>query len=140
MKGRVSPTDEEVRTAAEHLLAVHRDGGAYPSVSELAKHFAVNRTTFYRHFAPIAKAMLDTAGQQHTEGPKRRRPPRQDGECDQIIRRLRDENTNLRRHVELYEEHLRMLTMENAKLTEQLQQLAGITEISSRRTQESNLA
>lgn len=126
------PTDEEVRTAAEHLLAVHRDGGAYPSVSALAKQFKVNRTTFYRHFAPIATAMLDTAGQQHAEGPKRRRPPRQDDERDQIIRRLRDENTDLRRHIELYEEHLRMLTMENSKLTEQLQQLAGVTKISVR--------
>lgn len=76
--------------------------------------------------------MLDTAGQQHAEGPKRRRPPRQDDARDQVIRRLRDENTDLRRHVELYEEHLRMLTAEIAKLTEQLQQLAGVTEVSVR--------
>ncbi|MFC0107800.1 hypothetical protein [Kibdelosporangium aridum] len=49
-----------------------------------------------------------------------------------MIRRLRDENTDLRRHVELYEEHLRMLTAEIAKLTEQLQQHAGVTEVSVR--------
>jgi hypothetical protein len=78
--------------------------------------------------------MLDTAGREHAEGPKQRRPPRHDDERDEIIRRLRDENTDLRRHVEIYEEHLRMLITENARLTAQLQQLAGVTEINARRT------
>ncbi|WP_460431815.1 hypothetical protein, partial [Amycolatopsis echigonensis] len=127
------PTDEEVRAAAEHLLAAHRGGGAYPSVAALARQFNINRTTFYRHFASIASFMLDAAGQQHADGPKRRRPPRDDDERDQTIRRLRDENTDLRRHVEIYEEHLRMLTTENARLTEQLQHQAGVTELNHRR-------
>jgi AcrR family transcriptional regulator len=134
VKGHTLPTDEEVRAAAEHLLVVHRDGGAYPSVTALAKRFEINRTTFYRHFASIAESMLDTAGREHAEGPKRRRPPRQNDERDEIIRRLREENIDLRRHVEIYEEHLRMLTTENGRLTEQLQRLAGVTEPNPRRT------
>ena len=44
------PTDEIVRAAADDLLAQHRAGGPYPSVSSLAKRFHINRTTFYRHY------------------------------------------------------------------------------------------
>lgn len=73
--------------------------------------------------------MLDNAGHEHVEGPKRRRPHRHDDERDQFIRRLRDENADLRRHVEVYEEHLRMLTMQNARLTDELHQTADITRL-----------
>jgi hypothetical protein len=68
------PTDDEVRTAAEQLLTDHREGGAFPSVTALANQFCVNRTTFYRHFAAITDAMLDSAGQQHT-APMQRHVP-----------------------------------------------------------------
>ena len=75
MTGHALPADDDIRTAADELLAQHRAGGTYPSVSALAKTFHINRTTFYRHYAAIASAMLDSAAQQSAEGPKRRRPP-----------------------------------------------------------------
>ncbi|GAA3339472.1 hypothetical protein GCM10020358_23390 [Amorphoplanes nipponensis] len=127
------PTDDEVRTAAEQLLTDHRDGGLFPNVTTLAKRFGVNRTTFYRHFSAITDAMLDSAGQQHTDGPKRRRPPRQSTEPEQALRRLRTENEDLRRHLEIYEEQIRMLTTENKRLRELIEQQAGVTAISTRR-------
>jgi AcrR family transcriptional regulator len=127
------PSEAQVRTAAENLLTAHRDGGVFPSVTALAKQFDVNRTTFYRHFAAITDAMLDTAGQQHADGPKRRRPPRHDDDRDKTIRRLSDENDNLLHHVEIYEEQLRILTIENKRIREQLEQHAGVTGLSSRR-------
>ncbi|MFF5992152.1 hypothetical protein [Prauserella flavalba] len=55
------PSEDQVRAAAEELLAAHREGGAYPTVTALAKQFDLNRTTFYRHFAAAAEAMLDAA-------------------------------------------------------------------------------
>ncbi len=50
-----------------------------------------------------------------------------------IERRLRTENTDLRKHLEIYEEHIRMLTIHNAAYRNQLERLAGITDLSSHR-------
>jgi AcrR family transcriptional regulator len=119
--GHVLPGDDEVRAAADELLTEHREGGAYPSVSALAKRFNVNRTTFYRHYTAITNAMLDNAAKRHTDGPKRRPPRHTDGDRDETIRRLRTENNDLRRHLEIYEEHIRMLTIDNTTHRSQLE-------------------
>ena len=128
------PTDDVVRAAADELLNAHRAGGAYPSASSLARRFHLNRTTFYRHYFAITDAMLDTAAQQHANGPKRRRPHREDDHSDRALRRLRSENRDLRRHLEIYEEHVRMLTIENERLRQQLEQMAGLADLNDRRT------
>jgi AcrR family transcriptional regulator len=128
------PNDAQIRAAADTLLAAHRDGGAYPSVSALAKEFDINRTTFYRHFPTIAQYLLDTAACQQSEGPKARRPPTKADDRDAVIRRLRNENSDLRRHLDIYEEHIRMLTIENARQREQLELNAGVTDITDRRS------
>ena len=133
MSTRSLPSEDQVRAAVEELLAAQREGGVYPTVTALAKRFDLNRTTFYRHFASAAEAMLDAAQQQHTDERKRRRPVRSDDDRDRALRRLRDENDNLRKHVEIYEEHLRMVTTENARLRDQLQRQAGVTELAGRR-------
>ena len=133
MTGRALPGDSDVRAAADALLTEHREGGSYPSVSALAQRFNVNRTTFYRHYATITNAMLDSAAQQHTDGPKRRPPRHTDDDRDETIRRLRTENTDLRRHLEIYEEHIRMLTIDNTTYRSQLERLAGVTELNTRR-------
>lgn len=133
MSTRSLPSEDQVRAAAEELLAAQREGGAYPTVTALAKRFDLNRTTFYRHFAAAAEAMLDAAQQQHTDERKRRRPVRSDDDRDRALRRLRNENDNLRKHVEIYEEHLWMLTTENARLRDQLQRQAGVTDLAGRR-------
>jgi len=128
------PTDDVVRAAADELLNAHRAGGAYPSASSLAKRFHLNRTTFYRHYSAITDAMLDTAAQQHANGPKRRRPHREDDHNDRALQRLQSENRDLRRHLEIYEEHIRMLTIENQGFRRQLEQAAGLADLNDRRT------
>jgi len=127
------PGDDDVRAAADELLTQHRAGGTYPSVSALDKGFGINRTTFYRHYAAITTAMLDSAAHQHAEGSKQRRPRRQDDDRDKTIRRLRSENNDLRRHLEIYEVHIRMLTIENTTYRAQLERLAGVTDLNTRR-------
>ena len=124
------PDDAQIRAAADDLLAAHRDGtGAYPSVSVLARRFGINRTTFYRHYPTIAQYLLDTAASRQAEGPKRRRPPSDADDRDAVIRRLRNENSDLRRHVEIYEEHIRVLTVENTRQRQQMERDAGVTDI-----------
>ena len=129
------PDDAQIRAAADDLLAAHRDGhGAYPSVSALAKRFGINRTTFYRHYPTIAQYLLDTAATQQDDGPKQRRPPTKADDRDAEIRRLRNENGDLRRHVEIYEEHIRMLTIENTRQRHAIERTAGVTDITDRRS------
>ena len=134
MRQNALPSDDDVRAAADELLTAHLTGGRYPSVSALANRFHVNRTTFYRHYSPIATAMLDQAAQHQSEAPKRRRPPNNSDDLDRTVRGLRDENNGLRRHLEIYEEHIRMLTIENNRQKEQLEQLAGVSDLNARRT------
>jgi AcrR family transcriptional regulator len=99
----------------------------------LAKRFNVNRTTFYRHYAAITAAMFDSAAQQHTDSSTRRPPRLSDDDRDKTIRRLRTENIDLRRHLEIYEEQIRLLTIENTTYKDQLERLAGITDLNTRR-------
>jgi AcrR family transcriptional regulator len=133
VNGHGLPVEDDVRAAAEELLSQHRSGGPYPSVSALAKRFHINRTTFYRHYAQIASAMLDSAADQHTGAAKRRPPRHNDAASDKTIRRLRGENSDLRRHLEIYEEHIRRLTIENSRYKDQLEGLTGVANLSSRR-------
>jgi hypothetical protein len=79
--------------------------------------------------------MLDQAAQHHSALPKRRRTQDDPDDRDHTIRRLRDENDDLRRHLEIYEEHLRMLTIENNRQRQQLEQIAGVSDLNARRTQ-----
>jgi AcrR family transcriptional regulator len=132
MRGVSLPGVNDVEEAAAALLATHRDGGAYPTVTALAKRFGLNRTTFYRHFETQAEAMLDTARLQHNDGRRRRRPPRDD-DRDEQLRRLRQENEDLRRHLEIYEEHLRMLTVDNARLRDEIEAAAKVIRIGTTR-------
>jgi hypothetical protein len=127
------PGEDDVRAASDELLSQQRSGGPYPSVSALAKRFHINRTTFYRHYAEITSAMLDSAADQHTKAPKRRHPRHGDTGRDKIIQRLRAENNDLRFHIEIYEEHIRMITIENSRYKDQLEGLAGVTDLNSRR-------
>lgn len=127
------PAAQAVRAAAEKLLAAHRGGGSYPTVSGLARQFGVNRTTFYRHYPDIVTAMLDAAAKSNAERPRRRRAQPDDDETEQALQRLRRENTDLRKHVEVYEAHIRMLTMENQRLREQIETTTGVTRLSERR-------
>jgi AcrR family transcriptional regulator len=135
MRRNTLPSDEDVRAAVDELLNAHFDGGPYPSVSALANRLNVDRTTFYRHYSPIATAMLDQAAERLSARPKRRRPHDDSDDRDHTIRRLRDENNDLRHHLEIYEEHLRMLTIENNRQREQLDQIAGVSNLNARRTQ-----
>lgn len=136
MKPLSLPATETVGDAAQELLAAHRDGGPYPTVSGLARRFGINRTTFYRHYPEIVQAMLDAAEKQNSHTPRRRRPQPDSDTSEQTINRLRRENNDLRKHVEIYEEHIRMLTTQNHRLREQVETAAGVSRLGQRRRRE----
>ena len=62
--------------------------------------------------------------------------PRRSTQVEELRERitsLRHENEQLRLHVELYEEHIRRLTVENTRLTAELAQQQGVAHLASQR-------
>jgi hypothetical protein len=49
------------------------------------------------------------------------------------VAKLRREKEDMRRHVELYEEIIRQLSVENDRLKRQLEKQAGVTDLDSHR-------
>jgi DNA-binding transcriptional ArsR family regulator len=119
------PAEAEVRAAIAHLLRQAAANNAPPTATALAARLGISRPALYRHYRPMVDELL-TAASGHEE-PRRRRIRDRDGE----IAKLRREKEDLRRHVELYEEIIRQLTVENDRLKQQLENQAGIAHMDS---------
>jgi hypothetical protein len=57
-------------------------------------------------------------------------PPRDDASDRKTIARLRREKDELTRHLHIYEDYIRWLTMENARLAVEVNRVQGITRLS----------
>jgi DNA-binding transcriptional ArsR family regulator len=121
------PAEAEVRAAMTHLVKHATIAGARPTATALAARLGISRPALYRHFRPLVEELLTTASSH--EEVRRRRIRDRDGE----IARLRREKEDLRRHVELYEEIIRQLTVENDQLKRQLEDQAGLAHLDSLR-------
>jgi DNA-binding transcriptional ArsR family regulator len=121
------PADAEVRAAMTHLIKHATPAGTRPTATALAARLGISRPALYRHFRPLVEELLTTASSH--EETRRRRIRDRDGE----IAKLRRERENLRRHVELYEEIVRQLTVENDQLKRQLEDQAEVAHLDSLR-------
>ena len=89
--------------------------------------------TFRRHVT-TSRCRGSRSCNQNASGAKRRRPRSEEDDGDCNLQRLRTENTDLRRHPDIYEGHMRMLTIANQQLRQQLEHASGLTDINERRT------
>jgi AcrR family transcriptional regulator len=121
------PAEAEVQAAVAHLIQQATAGNGRPTATALATHLGISRPALYRHFRPLVDELLAVAS-THEEARRCRNRDR-----DGRVARLRREKEDLRRHVELYEEIIRQLSIENDRLKQQVEKLAGITQIDSRR-------
>lgn len=123
-------TDEAVIRAAEELLAQVANDGRAATVTALANRLGVKRQTLYRNFGPTISNYLATDAARRTQAPR----PRRNGATDSdTIARLRRENDELSRHLRIYEDHIRRLTIDNARLTAELNAARGVTGLAKRR-------
>ncbi|WP_369174906.1 hypothetical protein AB5J49_46530 [Streptomyces sp. R28] len=106
-------------------LPPEAENGPRATVSALARRLQVNRQTLYRDFpeqiTPLkAQQVLGSAA-----------PPRARGTTSDraTIARLRREEVDLTRHLHLYEDHIRRLTIDNATLREALEAHQHVTVI-----------
>ncbi len=126
------PTEAQVRAVTAELLTATADGGR-PTATALAAHLGISRPALYRHYRPLVDELLETAAEQAATD--RRSVRRAGGACDHEddLARLRRSNEELRRHVQLYEEVIRQLTVDNHALTQQLASYAGVTDLTAHR-------
>lgn len=129
-----TPTEPQIQAVADALLAEAHAGASWPSVSALAERVGITRPTLYRNFpGVVARFRAQTATAAHAAAP--RSTPVQ--ELRDRITSLRTENEQLRLHVELYEEHVRRLTIENTRLASDLARYEGVTNLANHRNRPS---
>lgn len=101
--------------------------GPGPLSSALARRLNVPRQTLYRDF-PDQITRLQTEAACSATQPRARNTDKD----QQTIARLRAEKENLTRHLYIYEDHIRRLTLENEALRVAQQAHSGVTLISPR--------
>ena len=121
-------TTETVVEAVEDLLAQAAEQGKATTVTALADRLGVRRQTLYRDFGPAVADFLSRDAARRTRQP---RPPRDDTSDRKTIARLRREKDELTRHLHIYEDHIRRLTVANTRLTNEVIKFSGVTHLNS---------
>ncbi|MFC8427982.1 hypothetical protein [Streptomyces sp. NPDC057253] len=112
---RALPDADTVKAAIDTVLDEASVSGRRPTVTAIERHLGIPHATFHRHYAdlidthfrpriPVPRAGL------HTDRPQTAAAK------EENLRRLRQENADLRRTLALYEEAIRQLTLENGAL------------------------
>jgi len=105
------PTEAQVRAAAAELLKAAARRGR-PAATALAARVGISRPALYRHYRPLVDELLDAAAEQAAASKRQARGA--GAVCDhEELARLQRSNEELRRHVQLYEEVIRQLTVDN---------------------------
>lgn len=121
-------TTETVVEAVEDLLPQAAQGEKVATVTALANRLGVQRQTLYRDFGPAVTNFLSRDAARRTRQP---RPPKDPTSDRETIARLRREKDELTRHLHIYEDHIRRLTIENAKLTAEVERLTTVPRLSA---------
>jgi AcrR family transcriptional regulator len=128
------PTETHLHATVDALLAEARTAGTRASVSALAERAGITRPTLYRNFpGVIARLRAQSAVPESATPTSTPAKPTAVQELRERITRLRHENEQLRLHLELYEEHIRRLTIENTRLATALAGHDGVTHLAGRR-------
>lgn len=124
------PTEAQVRKALAQLIGRCDENGTRPSVLALAHQFGLSNTTFRRNFPELVTEI----------GTARTTPPADDrpdsiSRYDKLVARnakLRRANRDLDDHLTLAAAHIKRLTLENHRLTRQLEAARQVTKIHAR--------
>ncbi|MEU3466064.1 hypothetical protein ABZ721_39780 [Streptomyces sp. NPDC006733] len=111
------PDADTVRTAMDVVLAEAAAAGRRATVTAVERRLGITHATFYRHHQDLITSYfqpLATPARQPEEP-----PPAAGQRAQGNLRRLRQENADLRQTLHLYEEAIRSLTLENNALRTQ---------------------
>jgi len=128
---RPLPTNDEVRLAMGLVLRASAETGRRPTITAVEHRLGVAHPTFYRNYPEL----IDWFKQQ-VQG---RNVTRQgetaaaQGDPARVVARLRRENEDLRRLTRLYAEAIRQLSLDYAELEAEVNALAAVTSLDTRR-------
>ena len=125
-----SSATNEVRQHAESLLKQAESGTVRPTIAELARRIGITRPTLYRNHPNVVTDFLAKAARLRHEAPAQ---PKSNQHLIDTIAQLRQENNDLRLHVELYEEHIRRLTILNNRMSDRLANLDNVISLDQHR-------
>ena len=118
------PTAETVAEALQNLTRQANVTGRRVSVSGLARHLGLPNTTLRRHYPDVIDEMGTAAPLNH---PGRRNSHHE--ELGQTANRLRNENRDLRTHLDIAITHIQRLSIENDQLRRQAETASQIRRI-----------
>ncbi|MFJ3797667.1 hypothetical protein ACIPSJ_15385 [Streptomyces sp. NPDC090088] len=125
-------TTATVAEAVEGILAQAARNGKAATVTALANRLGVQRQTLYRDFGPAVTDFLSRDAARRIRQPQ----PRRELTDRETIARLRREKDELTRHVHIYEDYIRLLTIENRKMRNELAAFSGVVRLSDYRSHE----
>jgi hypothetical protein len=129
---RQLPADDQGTIVMERVLAQAADDGRRATVTAVKKTLGIPHAAFDRNYRHLINDFRQRARQQATA--RSAAPVSAGNDSEQVIRRLRRENEDLRRLVKIYAESIRQLTLDHLELEAKLNAAVGITALSSRRS------
>ncbi|AJE82004.1 MULTISPECIES: hypothetical protein [Streptomyces] len=123
------PTDAQVKQAMDDVLAEAARTGRTATVTAVERRLGLRHATFYRHYQPL---ITDYFRPKAQVGSQPAATTAADAENDRTMKRLRQENTELRKLTNIYAETIRQLTIDKTALEAQVQALSGVTQLRPR--------
>ncbi|MDQ0710781.1 hypothetical protein QFZ55_000233 [Streptomyces luteogriseus] len=109
---RALPDADTVKAAIDSILEHAAATGRRPTVATVERRLGIPHATFHRHYSDL----IDEHFRPHIPAPAQPAPgDKTSGHTEANLRRLRQENTDLSRALELYEEAIRQLALEKRR-------------------------
>ncbi|WP_370666360.1 hypothetical protein [Streptomyces sp. IBSBF 2507] len=112
---RTLPDADTVKAAIDAVLEEAANSRRRPTVAAIERRLGIPHATFHRNYVDL----IDTHFRPRISAPRAAMPtdrPQAAEAKEDNLRRLRQENTDLRRTLALYEEAIRQLSLENHAL------------------------
>jgi hypothetical protein len=120
------PAADDVQAAMRQVLAEAATGRRRATITAVERQLHVTHPTFYRNYPDLISWFKAQASAQPPARPAA-------ASTGSTMARLRRENEDLRRTVNIYAEAIRQLTVDNADLASELETQAAISHLDSRR-------
>jgi hypothetical protein len=123
------PADDDIQAAMRQVLAEAATSRRRATITAVERQLAITHPTFYRNYPHLISWFKAQASAQQPAQPA----AASTSTSTSTLARLRRENEDLRRTVNIYAEAIRQLTVDNADLASELETQAAISHLDSHR-------
>jgi predicted Zn-dependent peptidase len=126
------PADDDVRLAMHQVLAEAATSRRHATITAVERQLDITHPTFYRNYPHLISWFKAQASAQQP-AQLAAASTSTSTSADSTLARLRRENEDLRRTVNIYAEAIRQLTVDNDNLASELETQAAIPRLDSHR-------